>query len=222
MPHKIPDEETISSAIKAVMKRTPQIETQTEFLRLVRKELSKVDEEYRVSGERIRRIGLEKGLVKISIEYRSTDIEDLPHTCPVCRNAMTSQMNRTLEGDFVEIKRKCTVCPYIIGRDVHVPGRYVFSRAGKGDLSPQEASLRKLRKAGAKIREAADFIKEAVDGTDFEERGNELISSLKEMIDSKESSVSIKNISLDIKHSGEDPDWVRPTASVKNSNRKDI
>jgi len=222
MPHKIPDEETVSTAIKAVMKKTPQIETQTEFLRLVRKELSKADEEYRVGGERIRRIGLERGIVKISIEYRSSDVEELPHTCPVCRNAMSRQMNRTLEGDFVEIRRKCTVCPYVIGRTVDVPGRYVFSRAGKGELSPQEASLRKLRRAGAKIREAADFISEAVAGTDFEERGNELVSNLKEMVDSKESSASIKNIFLDMKQSGEEPNWTKPTASVKNSNRKDI
>ncbi|MDR0508813.1 MAG: hypothetical protein LBG63_03180, partial [Candidatus Methanoplasma sp.] len=78
MPHKIPDEETISSAIASVMKKTPHIETQTEFLRLVRKELSKEDEEYRVSGERIRRVGVENGIVKISIEYRKSDIEDLP------------------------------------------------------------------------------------------------------------------------------------------------
>ena len=222
MPHKIPDEETISSAIASVMKKTPHIETQTEFLRLVRKELSKEDEEYRVSGERIRRVGVENGIVKISIEYRKSDIEDLPHICPVCRNAMSRVMNRSLEGEYVEIKRKCTVCPYSIGNLVLVPGRYVFSRVRNGETSPQETSLRKLRKAGAKIREATDLIREAVDGTGLEERGSELISGLKEMIESKESSASIKNISLDIKQSGGDPDWMRPTVSIKNSDRKDI
>ena len=221
MPHKIPDEETVSSAIRVVMTRNPHIETQTEFLRLVRKELSKADAEYRVSGERIRRIGLERGLVKIIIEYRESDIEDLPHICPVCRNAMSPVMNRSLDGEFVEIKRKCTVCPYTIGKTVLVPGRYVFSRARDADLSTKEASLRKLRKAGAKIREAADLIGEAVKGTELEEKGSELISGLKDMINSKESSSSIKNISLDIKQSDE-PEWMNPTVSVKNSNRKDI
>jgi len=222
MPYKVPDEETVSSAIRSVMNRTPHIETQTEFLRLVRKELLKADGDYRVSGERVRRIGLERGIVKVSIEYRDSDIEDLPHICPVCRNAMSPVMNRSLEGEYVEIKRKCTVCPYTIGKTVLVPGKYVFSRVTNGDVSSQEASLRKLRKASAKIREAADLIKEAVDGTDLEERGAELISDLKEMVDSKESSASIKNISLDIKQSGDSPAWMNPTASIKNSNRKDI
>ena len=222
MVRRIPNEDAVSSAIKSVMSRTPHIETQREFLRLVRKELAKADEGYRVSGERIRRIGVEQGIVKISIEYRESDIEDLPHTCPVCRNAMSPVMNRSLEGEYVEIKRKCTVCPYAVGKNVLVPGRYVFTRAKNNDLSSQEISLRKLRKAGAKIREATDLILEAVDGTGLEERGSELISNLKEAIDSKESSSSIKNISLDIKHSNEDPNWTEPTYSIKNSHRKDI
>ena len=221
MPHKIPDEETISSSIKAVMNRTPHVETQTEFLRLVRKELSKTDADYRVSAERIRRIGLERGIIKISIEYRESDIADLPHTCPVCRNAMSPVMNRSLEGEYVEIKRKCTVCPYTIGKTVLIPGRYVFSRVRDGNLTPKEESLRKLRKAGAKIREAADLIEGAVSGTDLEERGSTLISELKELVSSEEFSCSIKNISLDIKQSGNDPNWTEPTVSVKNSIRKD-
>ena len=221
MPYKVPDEETVISSIKAVMTRNPHIETQAEFLRLVRKELSKIDMEYRVSGERIRRIGVEKGIVKISIEYRGSDIEDLPHICPVCRNAMSPVMNRSLEGEYVEIKRKCTVCPYSIGKTVLVPGKYVFSR-GKSTVSPQELSLRKLKKAGAKIKEAADMIRDAVDGTELQERGSELASDLREMVDSSELSISIKNISLDLKESADGPDWTRPAVSIKNSNRKDI
>jgi len=215
MPYKVPDEETISSAIISVMNRNPHIETQNEFLRLVRKELSRLDEGYRVSGERVRRIGLEKGIIKISIEYRESDIEDLPHICPVCRNAMSPVMNRSLDGEYVEIKRKCTVCPYAVGKTVLIPGRYVFSKA-KNDLSQQESSLRKLRKATAKIRESITLIDEAVSGTALEERGSELVSELKEMIDSQELSISIKNISLDVKQEN-GPDWTKPLVSVKNS-----
>ena len=203
MPHKIPDEETVSSAIISVMQRNPHIETQTEFLRLVRKELSKTDPEYRVSGERIRRIGLDRGIIKISIEYRESDIDDLPHICPVCRNAMSPVMNRSLDGEYVEIKRKCTVCPYSVGKKVLVPGKYSFSRGKSGDISPQESSVRKLRRAGARIREAADLISEAVDGTEFSGRGEELVSILKDAIDSEEA--SIKSISRDIRQSAAEP-----------------
>lgn len=222
MSYKVPDEETVSSAIASVMSRTPHVETQKEFLRLVRKELSGIDEEYRVSGERIRRIGLERGIVKITIEYRESDAEDLPHICPVCRNALSSVMNRSLDGEKVEIKRKCPVCSYSVGKDVLVPGKYIFSRAGSGSVSPLELSLRKLRKAGAKIKEAARLVGEAVNGTDVQERGNELISRLAEMADSAELPSSVRNLSLDIKESRDDPVWTRPAVSVKNSGRKDI
>ena len=213
MPYKVPDEETVSSAIRYVLNRNPHIETQAEFLRLVRKELSKIDGEYRVSGERIRRIGVERGIVKISIEYRESDIEDLPHICPVCRNAMSPVMNRSLEGEYVEIKRKCTVCPYTVGKTVLVPGKYCFSRSKNAEMSPAETSLRKLRKAAAKIREAADLIGEAVDGTEFKDTGDELVSGLKDALGS--GGISIKTLSADIKRSSEAP-------SPKTSDRKDI
>ncbi len=222
MSYKVPDEETVSSAIRTVMDRNPHIETQTEFLRLVRKELSKKNKDFRAGTERIRRIGLENGIVKISIEYRGTDIKDLPHTCPVCRNAMSPVMNRSLEGEYVEIKRKCTVCSYAVGKTVLVPGRYVFSKVKGGEVSPKDASLRKLRKAGARMREAADLINEAVGGTDLEERGTELAADLLEKVESAELSTSIKNISLDIKEGKAGPVWTRPMSSIKNSDRKDI
>jgi hypothetical protein len=219
MRFKVPNEEVVSQAIKKVMTRNNHIETQTEFLRLVGGELAEIDPEYRVSGERIRRIGLDSNLIKITIEYRESDIKDLPHICPVCRNAMSPVMNRSLEGEYVEIKRKCSVCPYTIGKTVLVPGRYVFSRAKSNDLSPQELSIRKLKKAGAKIKEAIDLIEESVKGTDLEERGSELVSDLNEMVNSPELAISIKNISLDMKQNGKDPVWTKPVVSIKNSEK---
>ena len=198
MQFKVPDEEVVSEAIKAVMTRNPHVETQTEFLRLVRKELGKVDQGYRVSGERVRKIGLDNNLIKITIEYRDSDIKELPHICPVCKNAMSPMMNRSLEGEYVEIKRKCTVCSYAIGKTVLIPGKYVFSRVKNVDLTAQELSLRKLKKAGAKIKEAIELVDEALKGTELEGRGSELRSELKELVDSQELAISVKNISLDI------------------------
>ncbi|MDR2698624.1 MAG: hypothetical protein LBB30_02965 [Candidatus Methanoplasma sp.] len=213
MPYKVPDEDAVSDAIRSVMSRNPHVETQTEFLRLVRKELSKADLEYRVSGERIRRIGVEQGIVKISIEYRESDHDDLPHICPVCRNAMSPVMNRSLEGEYVEIKRNCTVCSYTVGKKVLVPGKYTFSRSRNAGMSPQESSLRKLRKAGAKIREAIDLIGEAVDGTELQDMGGEVISKLKDAVSSGEASV--KTISAEIRRGGTEPNG-------KTTDRKDI
>jgi hypothetical protein len=219
MPHKIPDEDTISDAIVSVMDRTPHIETQAEFLRLVRKELAKTDEEYRVSGERIRRIGVERGIVRISIDYRESDIGGLPNICPVCRNAMSPLMNRSLEGEYVEIKRKCTVCSYAVGKKMLMPGRYTFSRSKDNELSPQGYSLRKLMKAGAMMKEVAGIINEVVEGTELEEMGSELVSILKEAADSD--GASIKSLSQRIKQSGSWPAEKVRSVPKKSSNRKD-
>ncbi|MDR3075413.1 MAG: hypothetical protein LBU30_05195 [Candidatus Methanoplasma sp.] len=222
MPYRIPDEDIISDAVSSVIGRTPHIETQAELLRLVRDELLKRDGEYRVGVERIRRIGLERGILKVSIEYRESDAGTVPHICPVCGNAMSSVMNRSLDGDPVEIGRKCVLCPYAVGRTVLVPSRYVFSGAKSEAVSRQEISVRKLRKASAKIREAIDLINGAVGGTGLGGRGDELVCRLRELADSDESPISVRNISLDVRQAGEGPDWLRPAVSVKNSDRKDI
>ncbi|MCL1811179.1 MAG: hypothetical protein FWG41_03040 [Methanomassiliicoccaceae archaeon] len=219
MPNRIPDEDTISNAIRSVMNKNSHIETQTEFLKLVRKELSKEDEDYRVSGERIRKIGVERGIIRISIEYRESDIEGLPHICPVCKNAMSPLMNRSLDGDSVEIKRKCTVCSYTVGRKMLVPGRYTFSRSRDGELTPQEHSFRKLRRAGALIREAAGIIEEVVDGTEFKNAGYELASILKETADSD--TYSIKSLSFGVKQSVSWPAEKSQVTRKKRTDRKD-
>ncbi|MCL2149190.1 MAG: hypothetical protein FWH47_07635 [Methanomassiliicoccaceae archaeon] len=203
MPHKIPDEDTVSSAIASVMARSPHVDTQAELLRLVRKELSKAGAGYRVSGERVRRVGVERGVLSISIEYRESDAEGLPHICPVCRNAMSPVMNRSLDGEHVEIKRRCTLCPYTVGKDMLAPGRYSFSRPKGAGASPQDVSLRKLRKAAARVREAAGLIAEAVEGTDLQDEGADLASRLMEVIDSEEG--GIKGISAGIERAGPSP-----------------
>ncbi len=223
MSYKVPDEDTISNAIENVLNRANHIDTQKEFSDRVRKELILKNRDYRVSSERIRRIGVDRGLVKLTIEYRESDIKGLPHTCPVCRNAMSPIMNRSLDGDSVEVKRRCTVCPYAIGKKVMTPGRYIFSRAPNTEISPEELTIRKLNRSKAKIKEAIDIIKDALRNTEFDNRVSELITDLNEIMDSDELSYSIKNISADIKYNNEEqPVWTSPLRSVKHVDRKDI
>ena len=221
MSNRIPTDDRLSEIVSTVMKRNQQIRSQSEFTKLVRKELKKDGEDYRVSAERVRRISIERGLVKISIEYRNSDSVDLPAFCPVCKNAMDPIMNRSLEGDIVEIKRKCSVCPYSIGGKIMSPGRYVFSRAS-GSITDDEIRLRQLRRARAKMIEAAKLIEDALTMSGLEERGDEISKGLKELADSKERSCSIYNIIADLKQSNEGATWSRPTVSLKNENRKDI
>jgi len=128
MPYHIPDEDRLSDAIFSVMYRNQQIRSQKEFVMLVRKELEKDGNDYRVSEERARMTAIKRGLVTISIDYHESEDSDLPDECPVCRNPMTPIMNMTLDGGSRELRRKCTVCPYTVGTKRMIPGRYTFVR----------------------------------------------------------------------------------------------
>ena len=127
MSYRIPSDDRLAEAIFVVMYRNQQIVSQKEMATLVLKELEKDGEEYRVSGERIRRLIVNKDMAQLVIDYNETE-GDLPDICPVCRNKLTSVKNSTLDGKVVEIMRKCTSCPYSVGSVMHVPGRYTFVR----------------------------------------------------------------------------------------------
>jgi len=129
MSYRIPDEDRLSDAIFSVMYRNQQIRSQLEFTRLVRKELEKDGEEYKVSEERARMTAIKRDLAIITIDYHESGDSDMPEACPVCRNPMTSVMNKTLDGECRELRRKCTVCPYTVGSKRRIPGRYTFTRS---------------------------------------------------------------------------------------------
>ena len=127
MAYRIPSDDKLAEAIFVVMYRNPQVVSQKEMARLVLNELEKDGEQYRVSGERIRRLVVNRDMAQLEIDYNESE-GDLPDECPVCRNPMTSVKNSTLDGDVVEIMRKCTSCPYSVGSVMHTPRRYTFIR----------------------------------------------------------------------------------------------
>lgn len=127
MAYSIPDDDRVAEAIFVVMYRNQSVRSQREMIDLVSAELNKEGGDYRISGARIRRIAINRGLLQLSIEYNESEGE-LPGTCPVCNNEMRSVYNRTLDGDVIEITRKCTVCPYNVGAVKRMPGRYTFVR----------------------------------------------------------------------------------------------
>jgi hypothetical protein len=131
MSYRIPDEDRLSDAIFSVVYRNQQIRSQAEFVRLVRKELEKDGLEYRVSEERARMTAIRRDLVNITIDYHESEDGTMPEACPVCRNPMTSVMNKTLDGGSMELRRRCTVCPYASGTKRMIPGRYTFTRSRK-------------------------------------------------------------------------------------------
>lgn len=131
MSYKIPDDDKLAEAIFIVMYRNQQVRSQSEMITMVRMELNKSDDQYRVSGERIRRIAINRKMLQLVIEYNKSNITDLPDICPVCKNILSSIMNTTLDGNTVEVNKKCTACPYSIGVKKHTPGRYTFIRKSR-------------------------------------------------------------------------------------------
>ena len=127
MPYSIPSDDRLAEAIFVVMYRNQQVVSQKEMAALVLKELEKDGTEYRVSGERIRRLAINRDMAQIVIDYNESD-GDLPDVCPVCRNPLISVKNSTLDGGVIEVMRKCKVCPYSVGTVRRVPGRYTFLR----------------------------------------------------------------------------------------------
>jgi hypothetical protein len=130
MTYSIPDDGKVAEAVFSVMYRHPQVRSQREMTELVLYELNKNGGDYRISGARIRRIALEKGLLELSISYNSAE-GNPPSECPVCGENLKSIMNKTLDGGEIEVYRKCTKCPYTVGTANRVPGRYTFGRKKK-------------------------------------------------------------------------------------------
>lgn len=127
MTYSIPSDEILEDAIFAVLYRNNQVRSQREMVELVRRELDKKGE-FRVSGERIRKVAVNHNLARIEIRYNEFDDSDLPDLCPVCKNEMKSIYNKTLYDDTIEVKRKCSHCSYSVGQRKRLPGHYTFIR----------------------------------------------------------------------------------------------
>ena len=132
MSSKRPSNEKLDEALVNVLLRCQIIGSQNELVRLVVKELEKDGETYRVSGNRIRKYALENGMVSIEIEYRESRNKKVPDICPICGHDLTSIKNCTLDGDTVELMRKCRICGYIFSARGSIPRKYSFVRRTRG------------------------------------------------------------------------------------------
>jgi len=222
MPYKIPDDDRLEEAILAVIGRDTQIRSQTMMTELVLSELKNDGDEYRVSGNRIRRVAIERNILRIDIEYNQHDDRSSPDVCPVCGYPMAVVNNSTLGGGSAKIGRQCTKCPFTTGTKRRTPGRYTFSKghsAKNGMNIGDRAAL--MKDASELMKKTANMIESATKGTEYHKRGKSCANSLKRVIGSKKNVNSLTNISKDMT-SSEDPGWTRPLASVKNTNLKDL
>ncbi len=128
MSYRIPKDDDIAKAIDNCLSRSPRVRSLTVLNDLVLTELLCVDESFRVSGERIRRVGIERGLFDLEITYARTEKPVRYTRCPVCRGELESTKNRTLDWKTVELSRECRRCGYSAKNDANRPARYVITR----------------------------------------------------------------------------------------------
>lgn len=128
MTYRIPSEGEISKAIDNVLVRNPHLSSQAELCRLVVEELRGMSEDYRAGPERIRRVGIKRGLFTVSISYSASDVTGTGRDCPVCRERLKPVNNMTLDGGTVELMRRCPQCGYAVKGNMGRPARYSVNR----------------------------------------------------------------------------------------------
>lgn len=128
MTYRIPKDDEIAKAIENCLSRSPRVRSLTVLNGLVLTELMCVDETFRVSGTRIRRVGVERGIFDLEIRYAHTDGPPRYTKCPVCGGELESTRNRTLDWKTVELSRDCKKCGYSAKNDANRPARYIITR----------------------------------------------------------------------------------------------
>jgi len=126
--YKIPKDGGVILAIRNVLARYRNVNSQRKFKELVEHELNQGKEVYHVSGERIRRLAIASGIAHIEVHTRGDGAKTGSTTCPVCGTELKKSENMTVYGDTVTLGYVCPSCTYCTGRDRREPARYIFSR----------------------------------------------------------------------------------------------
>lgn len=220
MMYRRPDDDRLEKAIIAVVKKEGHVRSQTEMTSFVLNELRKEDPAFRVSGERIRRIAIERNILRVDIEYNLQDDRSMPDVCPVCGYPMAAVSNSTLDGRESKVGRQCTKCPYQTGAKLRTPGRYTFSKGGsvKSGMSSADR-IAMINDASKLMKKASSMIESATKGTEYERRGKGCAKAIKRTMVSKKDGNSLNNIIRDI---GSPDGGKRSAPPVRNTKLKDI
>ena len=193
MTYRIPRDEQVARAIDDCLVRTPRMHSQQELCDAVSAELAFTDPLYRVGPERVRRIGIESGIISIEIRYASAD-KDVGELCPVCGSELFAVRNRTLDGGTVEMSRNCRRCGY----------------AAKG------TETRPARYAQTLLMRAADLMDGALRMSGVESRSGKDSKTVRRIASDPNYGGSLRNLALDIERLEKDPVWTQPLTSPKN------
>lgn len=212
MAYRIPPDEEVAKAIDNVLIRTPRMHSQRELCEAVSAELAFTDPLYRVGAERIRRIGVDRGIISLEIYYASTD-RDLGPSCPVCGDILIPVRNRTLDGGIVEMSRGCRRCKYVARGTESRPARYEITRKAAID---SDSRVSMLREAQALLLRAADLMDGALRMSGIESRSGKDSRTIRRIAADPSYGGSLSNLSLDLERLEKDPVWTQPLVSPKN------
>ena len=126
MVYHISSDEQIIKAVTKVLRKYRTVSSQHRLKKLVENELKTKNDEFHVSGSRIRNLVLKSGLVRIEIHSREGDPDKILHRCPVCNNSLKRVKNQTIFGGEVTIEFRCSNCGYWTGKKKRIPTLYVF------------------------------------------------------------------------------------------------
>ena len=119
----------LEKAIRETLAETERFESLGALEREVDKRLKSMG----ASGttpERIRRVGVSKGLFKLDITYSRRSVPRERASCPVCGKKLRIVYNRTIDGDGVTAMGfRCSGCGYDAKSAFMTPSRYVVRRA---------------------------------------------------------------------------------------------
>jgi len=127
MGYRIPSTEEVEGAIAAVLRREHKLPSEQRFLSLVRRELKRRERDYTISHERLRRIAIKSGQVKVTIHTRRSEERKPMARCPVCGSRLRAVKNETVFGGTVTLGFECPGCGYFTGMDRRIPQRYIFA-----------------------------------------------------------------------------------------------
>lgn len=125
---KIPPEDFVKVIIFQVLIKKGIIHTQEELADVVEKELKKLNSEYSISPERVRRIALDMKELDVTVKTKKGGVNK-PKKCPACGSGLKFLYARNLLGKNVIVGFKCKKCKYQGDVDVFAPMKYEFKIA---------------------------------------------------------------------------------------------
>lgn len=125
MEKKIPSKDLVIEAIKKVMEARKYVESKEELADFVEKYLKSKDPNYRVSGNRVKKLSLKLKEVKVKANVKR--IKTIESICPVCKSSNIQKLkSKNLANNEIIIGYKCLDCNFTSSKQNFGISKYVF------------------------------------------------------------------------------------------------